>query len=146
MSEGLTGVIIVCMTVLCIVMVISRTRLILASKEARRTADLEEMRRQEAERMRERIERAPKPTPGIAWEEREADPDRPPPQHDGLPLPVDPGRPPTVKVYRPRLGSTEPLPRCVCHRLPVEPGDKVLWWPMPGSEEVRMFCQRGEDG
>lgn len=139
MSEGLAAVIIICLTLIGIVLVISTTKLILA-KESRPA----ELSRDEAERMRERIERAPKPTPGIPWEER--DPDRPTPQNDGLPLPVDPGRPPTVKIYRPRPGSTEPSPRCVCHQLPVEPGDKVLWWPMPGSEEVRMFCQRGEDG
>lgn len=157
MSEGLVGVLIVCMTVLCIALVISRTRLILASKEARRTADPEEARRQEAERMRERIERAPKPAPGFDWDEvaarlaeegeaeaaRQAGPDDTPSDH-GMPLPVDPARPPSVKTYRPRPDSVEPPPRCVCHRLPVQPGDKVLWWPMPGSEEVRVFCQRGD--
>lgn len=67
------------------------------------------------------------------------------PPDGGLPVPVDPDRPPTMKIYRPRPGSTAETPRCACHQRPVNPGDKVLWWPVPGSEEVRVFCQRGAD-
>lgn len=136
MSEGLAGVIIVCVTLVCITLVISLTKLI-TIKEARPKAEPEERSRWESS--------SPPPVFEYEHTERKADPDRMPAPGDDLPLPVDPARPPTVKAYRPRPGSTQPPPRCVCHQLPVRPGEKVLWWPMPDSEEIRVFCQRGED-
>lgn len=118
---------------------------------------------QEAQRMRERIERAPKPTPGIEWdevaarlaEEREAEEARRAnpgmryghirtgdgePSPDMAPIPVDPERPPRPMVYRPRSG--QPAPTCHCHGRTVQPGQTVLIWPVPDSEEVRVYCQR----
>ncbi len=64
----------------------------------------------------------------------------PPPE--GVPLPVDPDRPPYPTIYKPRSAASVP-PRCYCHGTEVSPGQSVLMWPLPGGE-YKVFCQRGE--
>lgn len=58
------------------------------------------------------------------------------------PLPVDPHNLPSMKVYEHQPDKGRPRRSCYCHRRPI-PDGPVLWWPMPGSPEVRLFCPEG---
>lgn len=51
---------------------------------------------------------------------------------------LDPSDPPVWKTYNPR---GKPKAVCSCHVRPLEPGERVLWWPIPGSDGmVDLFC------
>lgn len=56
------------------------------------------------------------------------------------PIPVDHDNPPKPLVYR-RKG-TAPIPNCTCHGRPLHEGQEILWWPVPDSTVVKIFCQR----
>jgi hypothetical protein len=57
------------------------------------------------------------------------------------PLPIDKDNPPQVKVYNPRPGSTHTPPNCECHKRPVKPGQRVMFWPVSGGM-VKVFCMK----
>lgn len=61
-------------------------------------------------------------------------------------LPVDVANPPVSRVYNPRPGSNQKY--CWCHDRALEPGEEVLWWPIPASEGggVRLVCKDGVAG
>lgn len=59
-------------------------------------------------------------------------------------LAIDPNNKPYSTVYRPREGSPYPAPICYCHGNPIVPGQKVLFWPLPDSAEIKIFCQNYE--
>lgn len=60
-----------------------------------------------------------------------------------VPLPVDPQNMPSWKVYAPRSGASSRSCTCHPHRL-LEPGQRVLWWPVPKSGgAVQVFCEEG---
>ncbi len=126
-----------CATVLAGIAMISGTLVYLSVREDRRHPSpplLRDPRPEEAERMRERIEQAVKPTPGIPWEEAEVKPE---PEHPAVPpLPVDPKNPPRTINFP---GDPNP-PRCVCHGLPVEKGQQVVAW--PDGPGYRFFCAK----
>lgn len=79
------------------------------------------------------IEYSEEPEPEL---ELESEPD------SMAPLPVDPDNPPKPIVYNRRPNSTAPIPRCTCHGQLLKAGQEVLWWPVPGSDAVKVFCQR----
>lgn len=58
------------------------------------------------------------------------------------PFPVDPDNPPRVMVY----DGGMPHLRCVCHVEPLQPGSTVMLFPVPGSKEVRIVCERAIPG
>lgn len=146
MSEGLLAVLIICMTALGVTAMICWLQYRLrATATADRIVDdmlgdIEDSRRvrpapmpvYEYEYSRTEI---PAPVP-------EAKPEPEPLQPDTAPMAVDPERPPYASVYNPRPLSTAVPPKCFCHKRPLTPGQKVLMWPVKGSEEVRIFCQR----
>lgn len=59
-------------------------------------------------------------------------------------LAIDSDNKPYSTVYRPREGSPYPPPTCYCHGDPIAPGQKVLFWPLPNSAEIKIFCQNYE--
>jgi hypothetical protein len=54
-------------------------------------------------------------------------------------LPIDMSEPPTIRIYRGADGKRS----CHCHDEPILNGDTVLWWPLPGSDAVVVFCEVG---
>lgn len=56
------------------------------------------------------------------------------------PWPVDPDNLPKTRVYNPRPGSAHTPPNCECHKRPIRPGQTVMFWPLPHSSEVKVFC------
>ena len=77
------------------------------------------------------VEPEPQAAPEPVGEERE------------VPLPVDPQNMPSWKVYAPRSGASSRSCTCHPHRL-LEPGQRVLWWPVPKSGgAVQVFCEEG---
>lgn len=57
------------------------------------------------------------------------------------PLPIDPANPPKTVVFRPhdpaRHPSTHPV--CNCHGRPINVGDEMVRWPLPGQDGVLLF-------
>lgn len=55
---------------------------------------------------------------------------------------IDPNNPPTYQVYRPRSGVS--TLKCTCHEETIQPGERVLLWPIPEHPDGAMdvFCQR----
>ena len=67
----------------------------------------------------------------------------PEPEPDSMaPIPVDPKNPPVPRTYNRRPGSTAPVPKCFCHGQELQSGQEILWWPVPNSGEVKIYCQR----
>lgn len=87
-------------------------------------------------RLRHHRSSAPEPPEPLADEYDD------PPQEDVEARLVDPDDPPWWATYRPREGSGTRC--CTCHGLPIEPGDRVLMWPIKDHPERGMdvFCQR----
>ena len=69
-------------------------------------------------------------------------PDPEPEPESMAPIPVDPNNPPVPRTYNRRPGSTAPVPKCFCHGRELQSGQQILWWPVPDSGEVRIYCQR----
>lgn len=162
MSDGLIGVIAVCVTVLMVVAMICWTRLRMRGPLPQglvsRHGDLAP---QEAQRLHDEFQRAvsdlPPPAAHNAFYEEDEDvakvqaafeagdkattARRGDPDEMG-PLPVDPERPPKVVTYKRR--STAPPPSCFCHGRQVQENQTVLMWPIPDSQEVRLYCQNQE--
>lgn len=69
-----------------------------------------------------------------------------------LALPVNKDSPPTWKTFNPRPNrrSDLPFPTCDCHDKPLEPGRRILWWPLPPDKDgriaVRVFCESAVEG
>lgn len=55
---------------------------------------------------------------------------------------IDPANPPTWRVYWPKTGASTPV--CSCHGIPLQPGDKVMLWPIPDHPDgaIDLFCER----
>lgn len=55
---------------------------------------------------------------------------------------IDPDNPPTWRVYWPQSGAQAPT--CSCHGIALQPGDKVVLWPIPNHPEgaIDIFCER----
>lgn len=80
----------------------------------------------------------PKPDPMTPWLE-----DEPPYEPESMaPIPVDHDNPPKPLVYSRKPGSTAPTPRCTCHGRLLKEGQEILWWPVPDSTVVKVYCQR----
>lgn len=157
MSEGLAGVIIVCVTLILITLVISLTKLVL-NREAKPVAP-ERMGPQPdgmtwkvpaggskeafADRFMKAAQEAAEHNRMVDAALAPADPDRTP-APDAAPAPFDSDNPPVKRIYRRKPGSTAPVPQCFCHRRPLKEGQEILWWPLPGSQEIRIYCQRAE--
>ena len=58
----------------------------------------------------------------------------------GPALAFNPMHPPEIRRYSPRPGSTAPTPSCVCHQEPIQKDHDYIWWPIPGSKGVKIFC------
>lgn len=53
------------------------------------------------------------------------------------PLPVDEARPPGVRVYDGWPAGA----RCSCHGELLRSGSTTMVWPLPDSDEIRVFCE-----
>jgi hypothetical protein len=164
MGEGLIAVIIMCVTMVTIALivayvVISGRRMTVAEQEApHHEVPAQSSRRAYAlgtEPKDEPVE--PVNVPGFPHYEYSKTEQRwdVVPEHNGglkphetydpatmAPLPVDPQRKPYARVYRPRPNSPYEPPRCVCHNRPLRADQTVLMWPLPGTDEVKIFCQK----
>lgn len=68
------------------------------------------------------------------------------PAEEAEPFPVDVEHPPYTTVYQPRVradGTLPVPPNCLCHKIPVAVGDKVVLYPIPGTDgkAFRVFHQ-----
>lgn len=150
MSEGLIGVIFVCLTVVVVAVIIAVVQIRKMQMEHPRPED----------EARQRYLKASDEAPAKLYGEQPAYeysrktsypvhhsgdvPDEvndPAPAGEG-PAPFDPENPPTTKTYRRKPGSTASVPRCYCHNRELKEGQTVLWWPLPDNGGVRIYCQR----
>ena len=56
---------------------------------------------------------------------------------------IDPDDPPRWVTFRPNASDT--VRRCVCHNFVINPGQQVMWWPVPDGlpGQVDLFCEEG---
>jgi hypothetical protein len=118
-------------------------------------------REDRAARRRNRAARSPRPEKIESYGQIEAPnsvqppvqkhPPAPPPPANAnkMAMPIDPANPPSWKTYQPQVsrlaGKDRHMRACTCHPdRPLEPGQRVLWWPVPHSGgAVRVFCEEG---
>lgn len=93
---------------------------------------------------KDRVKLAPMPLIDNLVDEKPWLEDEPSYEPDSMaPIPVDPRNPPKPRIYSRSPGSTADTPCCTCHPgRPLEEGQEILWWPVPDSDVVKIFCQR----
>ncbi len=128
------AIVVICLTVIVATAIVSATYYALKKPDP-----IEESRQRllvAEDRLSEALAR---PRGKDLWLPRE----EPEPKPDSMaPAPFDPENPPRERTYQRRANSIAPVPRCFCHDRDLQSGQKILWWPVPDSEEVRIYCQR----
>lgn len=144
------AIIVICLTAVVIAAIFAGTYYSLQKPdpvaEARQRLRVAEDRAVKSLEREERVRRAPidsRPIefPQILPAEEEWLEEEPPFVPDSMaPIPVDHDNPPKPLVYN-RRGNA-PIPNCTCHNRPLKNGQEILWWPVPDSTVVKIFCQR----